>query len=148
MQSSVFDSQLHKMLYSFILEFFTTRVIDVHCECWTWWHTITAGIWFIVCVLWVLTAYHWHRIHFLCIVSVDSIPLAQDTLFVYCECWQHTTGTGFIVCWDCWQQNTSTGVHIFLEDTSSNGTFVNGEKVGECPWCVAVWRVPWVGEWV
>ena len=126
----------------------------------------------------------------MCIVSVelDGIPLllAQDSLFVYCECWQHTTGTGFIVCvlsvvsvnsiplaqdslfvccecltanhlhrihclcvcWDCWQQNTSTGVHVFLEDTSSNGTFVNGEKVGECPWFVTVWRVPWVDEWV
>ena len=28
------------------------------------------------------------------------------------------------------QQKTSTGVHTFLEDTSSNGTFINGEKVG------------------
>ena len=30
------------------------------------------------------------------------------------------------------QQTTSTGVHIFLEDTSGNGTFINGEKVGKC----------------
>ncbi|KAL8577458.1 hypothetical protein ACOMHN_021910 [Nucella lapillus] len=29
------------------------------------------------------------------------------------------------------RKTTSTGVHIFLEDTSSNGTFVNGEKVGK-----------------
>ncbi|OWF56645.1 Serine/threonine-protein kinase Chk2 [Mizuhopecten yessoensis] len=28
-------------------------------------------------------------------------------------------------------QKTSTGVHIFLEDTSGNGTFINGEKVGK-----------------
>ncbi|CAG5127041.1 unnamed protein product, partial [Candidula unifasciata] len=25
--------------------------------------------------------------------------------------------------------DTRTGIHIFLEDTSSNGTFVNGQKV-------------------
>ncbi|XP_046579376.1 serine/threonine-protein kinase Chk2-like [Haliotis rubra] len=29
------------------------------------------------------------------------------------------------------RQNTSTGVHVFLEDNSSNGTFINGEKVGK-----------------
>ena len=29
------------------------------------------------------------------------------------------------------QQATSTGFHVFLEDTSSNGTFINGEKVGK-----------------
>lgn len=29
------------------------------------------------------------------------------------------------------QQTTSTGEFVFLEDTSSNGTFVNGEKVGK-----------------
>lgn len=29
------------------------------------------------------------------------------------------------------QKTTSTGIHIFLEDTSSNGTFINGEKVGK-----------------
>ncbi|XP_013386116.1 serine/threonine-protein kinase Chk2 [Lingula anatina] len=29
------------------------------------------------------------------------------------------------------RQQTSTGVFIFLEDTSSNGTFVNGSKVGK-----------------
>ena len=29
------------------------------------------------------------------------------------------------------QENTSTGSHVFLYDTSSNGTFVNGEKVGK-----------------
>ncbi len=29
------------------------------------------------------------------------------------------------------QESTTTGVHIFLMDTSSNGTFVNGEKVGK-----------------
>jgi len=29
------------------------------------------------------------------------------------------------------RQNSSTGDHVFLEDTSSNGTFVNGEKVGK-----------------
>ena len=98
-QSSV-SIQSQKMLYNFILEFFTARVIDVHCECWTWWHTITVGTGFIVCVLSIvsvnsiplaqdslfvccecLTANHLHRIHCLCIVSVDSIPLAQDSLF-------------------------------------------------------------------
>ena len=30
------------------------------------------------------------------------------------------------------QKETSTGTHVFLEDKSSNGTFVNGEKVGKC----------------
>ncbi|KAL4223284.1 Checkpoint kinase 2 [Mactra antiquata] len=29
------------------------------------------------------------------------------------------------------RQSTSTGTHVFLEDTSSNGTFINGEKVGK-----------------
>ncbi|GFS09821.1 serine/threonine-protein kinase Chk2 [Elysia marginata] len=29
------------------------------------------------------------------------------------------------------RKETKTGVHIFLEDTSSNGTFINGEKVGK-----------------
>ncbi|KAK2162873.1 hypothetical protein LSH36_90g05044 [Paralvinella palmiformis] len=29
------------------------------------------------------------------------------------------------------KENTSTGVHIFLIDVSSNGTFINGEKVGK-----------------
>ncbi|KAL5017606.1 hypothetical protein ScPMuIL_007195 [Solemya velum] len=29
------------------------------------------------------------------------------------------------------RQKTSTGMHVFLEDTSSNGTFINGEKVGK-----------------
>ncbi|CAG2198433.1 CHEK2 [Mytilus edulis] len=29
------------------------------------------------------------------------------------------------------RKKTSTGVHVFLEDSSSNGTFVNGEKVGK-----------------
>ena len=29
------------------------------------------------------------------------------------------------------QKETSAGVHVFLEDTSSNGTFINGEKVGK-----------------
>ena len=29
------------------------------------------------------------------------------------------------------QKETKTGVHIFLEDTSANGTFINGEKVGK-----------------
>ncbi|XP_060605794.1 serine/threonine-protein kinase Chk2-like [Ruditapes philippinarum] len=29
------------------------------------------------------------------------------------------------------RQLTTTGVHVFLEDMSSNGTFVNGEKVGK-----------------
>ncbi|XP_005112692.1 serine/threonine-protein kinase Chk2 [Aplysia californica] len=29
------------------------------------------------------------------------------------------------------RKNTSTGEHVFLEDTSSNGTFINGEKVGK-----------------
>ncbi|KAK3102300.1 hypothetical protein FSP39_010344 [Pinctada imbricata] len=29
------------------------------------------------------------------------------------------------------RKTTSTGTHAFLEDTSSNGTFVNGEKVGK-----------------
>ena len=29
------------------------------------------------------------------------------------------------------QKDTKTGVHIFLEDTSANGTFINGEKVGK-----------------
>lgn len=29
------------------------------------------------------------------------------------------------------RQSTSTGIHVFLEDTSSNGTFINGEKVGK-----------------
>ena len=29
------------------------------------------------------------------------------------------------------QQKTSTGEFVFLEDTSSNGTFINGEKVGK-----------------
>ncbi|XP_069135324.1 serine/threonine-protein kinase Chk2-like isoform X1 [Argopecten irradians] len=29
------------------------------------------------------------------------------------------------------RQKTSTGFHIFLEDTSGNGTFINGEKVGK-----------------
>lgn len=29
------------------------------------------------------------------------------------------------------RKHTSSGIHVFLEDTSSNGTFVNGEKVGK-----------------
>ncbi|KAK7088732.1 serine/threonine-protein kinase Chk2-like [Littorina saxatilis] len=29
------------------------------------------------------------------------------------------------------RKDTSTGTHVFLEDKSSNGTFVNGEKVGK-----------------
>ncbi|KAI8782455.1 serine/threonine-protein kinase Chk2 [Biomphalaria glabrata] len=29
------------------------------------------------------------------------------------------------------RQKTNTGIHVFLEDTSSNGTFINGEKVGK-----------------
>ncbi|KAL3858100.1 hypothetical protein ACJMK2_012711 [Sinanodonta woodiana] len=29
------------------------------------------------------------------------------------------------------RKQTSKGVHVFLEDTSSNGTFINGEKVGK-----------------
>ena len=29
------------------------------------------------------------------------------------------------------QKETSTGVHVFLEDTSGNGTFINGDKVGK-----------------
>ena len=29
------------------------------------------------------------------------------------------------------QEKTSTGTHVFLLDKSSNGTFINGEKVGE-----------------
>ncbi|XP_050410649.1 serine/threonine-protein kinase Chk2 isoform X2 [Patella vulgata] len=29
------------------------------------------------------------------------------------------------------RQRTTSGVHVFIEDTSSNGTFVNGEKVGK-----------------
>ncbi|XP_064612778.1 serine/threonine-protein kinase Chk2-like isoform X2 [Liolophura sinensis] len=29
------------------------------------------------------------------------------------------------------RQSTSSGIHIFLEDCSSNGTFINGEKVGK-----------------
>lgn len=29
------------------------------------------------------------------------------------------------------RKSTSTGMHVFLEDASSNGTFVNGEKVGK-----------------
>ncbi|XP_052242302.1 serine/threonine-protein kinase Chk2-like isoform X2 [Dreissena polymorpha] len=29
------------------------------------------------------------------------------------------------------RQHTSTGMHVFLEDLSSNGTFINGDKVGK-----------------
>ena len=29
------------------------------------------------------------------------------------------------------QEDTSTGSHTFVYDTSSNGTFINGEKVGK-----------------
>ena len=39
-------------------------------------------------------------------------------------------------CYAALQEKTSTGTHVFLVDMSSNGTFVNGEKVGESCCCL------------
>ena len=37
----------------------------------------------------------------------------------------------FSLLFNVFQKDTAAGVHVFLEDTSANGTFVNGEKVGK-----------------